>query len=230
MPKIKILLVDDDIDILELLEYNLLKAGYHVLKASKGDEALDMVKKHYPDLILLDIMMPGKDGHTICVDLKENPKFYSIPVIFLTARSDEMTELRALDEGADDFITKPISISKLLLRIKAVLRRTAGPNPPGSVAENNVIRLGGLEIDRSRFLVVRNEEIIQLPKKEFEILFFLAENVGMVISRKELLDKIWGENVFVGDRTVDVHILKIRKRIGNGYIETVKGVGYRFAG
>lgn len=219
-----ILVVDDEHDILDLVEYNLIKQGYDVVKTDNGHDGIQLAKKHPPDLILLDIMMPKMDGHQVCLAIRQDPALKDIPIIFLTARSDEKTEVRSLDEGADDYLTKPISISKLMSRIKAVLRR---------VRENTTnlqksIHLADLEIDRDRYVVLKNNREIRLPRKEFEVLFLLASHVGKVLSRQVLLNEIWGSNVYVIDRTVDVHVRKIREKLGDDYIETVKGVGYRF--
>lgn len=223
MTQSRILVVDDEHDILELIEYNLKNEGYEVILADNGSEGIELAEKHRPDLILLDIMMPDMNGHQVCSHLKSNSVLKHIPVVFLTARDDEMTEIRSLNEGADDYLTKPITISRLLSHIKAVLRRSAS-------SENETtgpIRLRDLEIDRERYVVVKQGEDIRLPKKEFEVLHYLAANPGKVISRQALLNKIWGDDIYVIDRTVDVHIRKIREKLGNQYIETVKGVGYR---
>lgn len=223
MSKPLILVVDDEHDILDLVEYNLIKQGYDVLKADNGSDGIRLAEKHQPRLILLDIMMPKMDGHQVCAHLKSNPALQNIPVIFLTARSDEKTEVKALDQGADDYLNKPISISRLLSRIKAVMRRAGEPQ-----VMESTIRVHDLEIDRERYLVYRDQKGIRLPKKEFELLYYLAVHKGKVISREILLNNIWGNNVYVIDRTVDVHIRKIREKLGDDYIETVKGVGYRF--
>lgn len=225
MPNTRILVVDDENDILELLEYNLKKLGYEVIMADNGADGIKLAREHKPDLILLDIMMPKMDGHEVCARIKEDSALKNTPVIFLTAREDEKTEIRSLDEGADDFLTKPISISKLLSRIKAVLRRFQGLSDDDKKLS---IRIHDLNIDRERYVVMKGEKEYRLPRKEFEVLFKLAEHPGIVLKREVLLNEIWGSNVFVVDRTVDVHIRKIRDKIGSEYIETVKGVGYRF--
>jgi len=225
LPNTRILVVDDEHDILELLEYNLKKLGFEVFMADNGADGIKLAREHKPDLILLDIMMPKMDGHEVCARIKEDSALKNTPVIFLTAREDEKTEIRSLDEGADDFLTKPISISKLISRIKAVLRRFQGYSDD----ENKLsIRIHDLNIDRERYVVMKGEKEYRLPRKEFEVLFKLAEHPGIVLKREVLLNEIWGSNVFVVDRTVDVHIRKIRDKIGSEYIETVKGVGYRF--
>jgi len=223
LSKQTILVVDDEQDLLDLIEYNLKKEGYNVLKAENGVRGLEMVKEHKPNLVLLDIMMPKLDGIQVCEKMRANPDLKAIPVIFLTARSDEKTEVEGLDIGADDFITKPISTTKLLSRIKAVLRRY-----DETEEEVNRLVVHDLEIDKDRYIVTRGEEEFQLPRKEFELLYYLASRKGKVRDRQTLLNKVWGDNIYVVDRTVDVHVRKIREKLGDHYIETVKGVGYRF--
>ena len=218
-----ILIVDDEADLLDLIEYNLEKEGYNVLKAENGQDGIKLARKHNPDLIILDIMMPKMNGIEVCKVLKEDPVLKIRPVIFLTARGDEKTEIEGLEMGADDFLSKPISTSKLVSRIRTVLRRV------GDVEEADpVMKVGDLTIDRGRYLVIRNGEEFQLPRKEFEVLSYLAARKGKVLDRQTLLNEVWGNNIFVIDRTVDVHIRKIREKLGDHYIETVKGVGYRF--
>jgi two-component system alkaline phosphatase synthesis response regulator PhoP len=223
LSKQTILVVDDEQDLLDLIEYNLKKEGYNVLKAENGIQGLEMAKEHKPNLVLLDIMMPKLDGIQVCEKMRANPDLKPIPVIFLTARSDEKTEVEGLDIGADDFITKPISTTKLLSRIKAVLRRY-----DDTEEEVNRLVVHDLEIDKDRYIVTRGEEEFQLPRKEFELLYYLASRKGKVRDRQTLLNKVWGDNIYVVDRTVDVHVRKIREKLGDHYIETVKGVGYRF--
>jgi len=223
LSKQTILVVDDEQDLLDLIEYNLKKEGYNVLKAENGVQGLEMAKEHNPNLVLLDIMMPKMDGIEVCEKMRSNPDLKSIPVIFLTARSDEKTEVEGLDTGADDFVTKPISTTKLLSRIKAVLRRY-----DDTEEEVNKLIVHDLEIDKDRYIVKRGEEEFQLPRKEFELLYYLASRKGKVRDRQTLLNKVWGDNIYVVDRTVDVHVRKIREKLGDHYIETVKGVGYRF--
>lgn len=218
-----ILIVDDEADLLELIEYNLKKEGYNVLKAENGMEGIRLARKHHPDLILLDIMMPRMTGFEVCKVIREDNDLKQVPVIFLTARSDEETEVSGLDVGADDFLPKPISTVKLVARIKTVLRRAVESEDIGAE-----IAVHDLLINRDRYLVLRGNQEFQLPRKEFEVLFFLASRKGKVIDRQTLLNEVWGSNVFVIDRTVDVHIRKIREKLGEQYIETVKGVGYRF--
>ena len=224
MNKTVILVVDDEQDILDLVEYNLIKQGYEVQTSDNGRDAIQMAKTSRPDLILLDIMMPHMDGHQVCQNLKQNPELRDIPIIFLTARSDEQSEVRGLEEGADDFLSKPISIAKLMSRIKAVLRRA---REPIENQKNNIV-FEGLVIDRDRYVVEQDGQEIKLPRKEFEVLYLLASHAGKVLSRQVLLNEVWGANIYVIDRTVDVHIRKIREKLGDTLIETVKGVGYRF--
>lgn len=223
MSKQTILVVDDEQDLLDLIEYNLRQEGYDVIKAENGKDGIQMAKEHMPDLVLLDIMMPQMDGIEVCDRMREDSTLSHIPIIFLTARSDEKTEIEGLNKGADDFITKPISTTKLVSRIKAVLRRF-------EETEEKVQRLSvhDLDIDKDRYIVTRGEEEFQLPRKEFELLYYLASKRGKVRDRQTLLNKVWGDNIYVVDRTVDVHVRKIREKLGDHYIETVKGVGYRF--
>lgn len=223
MSKEIILVVDDEVDLLDLIEYNLQKEGYRVLRAENGQEALNIARKTPPDLILLDVMMPKMNGIETINHLKADRDLRNKPVVFLTARGDEKTELEGLELGADDFLSKPISTAKLLSRIKTVLRR-AGKTSEAEV----VVHASDLRIDRSRYVVVRGEQEFQLPRKEFELLSYLAGRPGKVLDRQTLLNEVWGSNIYVIDRTVDVHIRKIREKLGDHYIETIKGVGYRF--
>lgn len=219
----KILLIDDEEDILELLKYNLSKEGYDVKTAIDGVKGVDIARNFIPDLILLDIMMPKQDGVETCRQIREIPELANCYVIFLTARSEEYSEVAAFDIGADDYITKPIKPRALMSRINALFRRESKKKK-----ESNKISVGNLIVDRTSYTVIIDEEKINLPKKEFELLYFLAENPGKVFNRDELLHNIWGTDVYVLARTVDVHIRKVREKIGNGYISTVKGVGYKF--
>ncbi len=219
----KVLVVDDEADILELLKYNLSKEGYDVKTALDGIKALEIAKTFMPDLILLDIMMPKQDGVETCRQIREIPELSNVFVIFLTARSEEYSEVAAFDMGADDYITKPIKPRALMSRINAMFRRESKKKK-----DSQKIMAGDLEVDRSSYTVVLSDEKINLPKKEFELLYFLAQNPGKVFSRDDLLKNIWGTDVYVLARTVDVHIRKVREKIGDGYISTVKGVGYKF--
>lgn len=218
-----ILVVDDEQDLLDLIEYNLKKENFNVLKAENGIEGIKLANEHKPDLVLLDIMMPKMDGIEVCDTMRADESLKHIPIIFLTARSDEKTEIEGLNKGADDFITKPISTTKLVSRIKAVLRRFNETEE-----STDIIEVHDLVIDKDRYIVKKGDEEFQLPRKEFELLHYLARKQGKVRDRQTLLNKVWGDNIYVVDRTVDVHVRKIREKLGDHYIETVKGVGYRF--
>lgn len=224
--KQKILLVDDEKDIIEFLAYNLTQEGYDVISANNGEKALEMLPEK-PDLIVLDVLMPKMNGYETCAKIRENEAFKNVPVLFLTAKISEMDEVHGLSLGADDYITKPISPKKFIARIKANLRRTTAE----SEEKNKVlINIGPLEIDREKYTVhIQGEQVI-FPRKEFEILAFLAARPGKVFHRDKLLSEIWGSDVLVVDRTVDVHVRKIREKLGPqaDLIETIKGVGYRF--
>ena len=217
----KVLIVDDEIDILELLEYNLEKEGYQVVRAMDGEEAIDMAKKEKPNLIILDIMMPNLDGIETCRRIREIPTMKNVHIVFLTARSEEYSEIAGFEAGADDYISKPIKPRILLSRLKAIMRRERERE------EENVLKIHDLEIIRDEYLVKKSSKVLTLPRKEFELLFFMAARPGKVFSREKLLEKVWGD-VFVVDRTIDVHIRKLREKLGDEYIITVKGVGYKF--
>ncbi len=219
----KILIVDDEADIQELLKYNLSKEGFDVKTASDGLRAIEIAKTFIPDLILLDIMMPKMDGVETCRQIRDTPELAGTFVIFLTARSEEYSEVAAFDMGADDYITKPIKPRALISRINALFRRESKAKK-----ESETIDTGELIVDKSSYTVTLNGEKINLPKKEFELLYFLVRNPGKVFGRNELLQNIWGSDVYVLARTVDVHVRKVREKIGEGHIQTVKGVGYKF--
>lgn len=221
--KIKVLVVDDEPDIVEILKYNLQKEGYDVETAEDGIKAVKKASKFFPDVILLDIMMPNQDGVETCRQIREIPELKNTFVIFLTARMEEYSEVAAFDVGADDYITKPIKPRALMSRISALFRRESKKEQ-----EQSQIKIRDLVIDRGSYTIEKSGKTITLPKKEFELLFFLAKNPNMVFSRDELLQNIWGADVFVLARTVDVHIRKVREKIGDDYITTVKGVGYKF--
>ncbi len=193
------------------------------MKAENGEEGIERAKEFHPDLVLMDIMMPKMDGMEAVEKMRKDDELKSIPIIFLTARSDEKTEVEGLNKGGDDYITKPISTTKLISRIKAVLRRF-----DETEEEVNRLVVHDLTIDKDRYIVTRGDEEFQLPRKEFELLYYLASRKGKVRDRQTLLNKVWGDNIYVVDRTVDVHVRKIREKLGDHYIETVKGVGYRF--
>ena len=218
----KILIVDDEIDVLEFIAYNLQKEGYRTTTAKDGLEAIRIARQEKPDLIVLDVMMPNLDGYSTAEQLRTHKELRHALIDFLTARNDEESELRGFHVGADDYITKPIKPKLLVSRIKALLRRKSSGN------DLDVIQIGNLMIDRERHLVkVKNEEVF-LARKEFELLTLLATKPGRVFPRTEILNKVWGDDVIVGDRTIDVHIRKIRQKVGEDLIKTVKGVGYRF--
>jgi two-component system, OmpR family, alkaline phosphatase synthesis response regulator PhoP len=217
----KILIADDEPDILEILEYNLTAEGYTVFKAKDGDEALIQAKQQQPDLIILDVMMPRKTGMEVCQILRSQPIFSNTLIIVLTALSDESNHVKGLEMGADDYVTKPISPKVLLSRVNALFRRTFR-------SDETVIKLGDLEIDKEQFIVRYKGEDIILAKKEFELLALLASKPGRVFLRHEILSQVWGADVIVGDRTIDVHIRKIRQKLNIDCITTVKGVGYKF--
>lgn len=220
---IKILVVDDEPDILEFIEYNLKREGYLVFLGSNGQEAIEKAKQIKPDLILLDVMMPIVDGIEACKSIRELPEFKTTFIVFLTARSEEYSEIAGFNAGADDYIAKPIKPRVLLSRINAILRRKDKDKK-----EELKLQVGDLIIDRESFMVYRGEQKIQLAKKEFELLFLLASKPGKVFTRENILEKIWGDDVLVIDRTIDVHIRKVREKLGDQYISTVKGVGYKF--
>lgn len=221
--KLKVLVVDDEPDIVELLTYNLKKEGYEVESAEDGIKAVKIANKFHPDVILLDIMMPNQDGVETCRQIREIPELKNTFVIFLTARAEEYSEVAAFDVGADDYITKPIKPRALMSRITALFRRETKKEQ-----EFTQIKIKDLIIDRTSYTIDKAGKTITLPKKEFELLYFLAKNPNMVFSRDDLLQNIWGADVFVLARTVDVHIRKVREKIGEDYITTVKGVGYKF--
>lgn len=221
--KIKVLVVDDEPDIVEILKYNLQKEGYEVATAEDGIKAVKIATKFHPDVILLDIMMPSQDGVETCLQIRQIPELKGTYIIFLTARMEEYSEVAAFDVGADDYITKPIKPRALMSRIAALFRRETKKE-----LDQAVIKIRDLVIDRGSYTITKAGKTIILPKKEFELLYFLAKNPNMVFSRDELLQNIWGTDVFVLARTVDVHIRKVREKIGEEYITTVKGVGYKF--
>ena len=221
----KILVVDDDPDIVELLKYNLSSEGYKVKSSSNGIQVVSLAREFIPDLTILDIMMPNMDGVETCRQIRSIPELANKFIIFLTARSEEYSEIAAFEMGADDYITKPIKPRALLSRINALFRREVKKDSGSSK-----ISIGNLEIDRISYTVKLDNKKIILPKKEFELLFFLAQNPDQVFGRDDLLKNIWGSDVYVLARTVDVHIRKVREKIGDGFIITIKGVGYKFVG
>jgi two-component system alkaline phosphatase synthesis response regulator PhoP len=219
----KILVVDDDPDIVEILRYNLSLGGYDIKSAINGKEAIKKAKIFIPEIILLDVMMPEMDGIETCTILKEIPSLSNTRIIFLSARNEDYTQLSAFDAGADDYISKPVKPKILLKKIASIFKRI-------NKSKNNKqsIDLGEIKIDRNSYLVLKNKNEISLPRKEFELLFLLASKPGKVFTRDEIMSKVWGSEVIVGDRTIDVHIRKLREKIGDLYFKTVKGVGYKF--
>lgn len=220
----KILVADDDLDILEFIRYNLEKEGFVVVTAQDGREAMDKAEAEQPDLIILDIMMPEMDGVEVCRYLRTQPRFASTIIAFLTARSEDFTQIAALDVGGDDFINKPIRPGVLVSRIKALLRRSSRNK---EVTENNILEVGNLIVDREKVSVKKDGKSIELAKKEFELIALFLSKPGKVFTREEIFRKVWGTDVIVGNRTIDVHIRKLREKLGNEYIKTVKGIGYK---
>lgn len=217
----KILIADDEPDILEIIGFNLINEGYEIYKATNGDEAIEKAKQINPDLIILDIMMPKKTGIEVCKILRSQPAFTNTLIIFLTALNDETSHIKGLDTGADDYISKPVSTKVLLSRVNAIFRRI-------TKEEEKVIAIDNMVINPTQFLVTINKEEKILAKKEFELLYLLASKPGKVFLRNEILNTVWGTEVIVGDRTIDVHIRKIRQKLNLDCITTVKGVGYKF--
>ena len=218
----KVLIADDEPDIRELLEFHLVRAGYQVFTAQDGDEAVAKAQQLHPDLVVLDIMMPGKTGVEVCEILRAQPALKDTLIIFLTALNDEATQIKGLSTGADDYISKPISPKVFVSKVQALLRR-ATPRE-----DSRALNVGGLRIDPERFEVQYEGQSFVLAKKEFELLHLLASRPGKVFLRNEILSQVWGNDVIVGDRTIDVHIRKIRQKLGIDCITTVKGVGYKF--
>jgi two-component system alkaline phosphatase synthesis response regulator PhoP len=224
----KILLVDDETDILEFISYNLRKEGFLVSTASNGEEALRIARTELPHLIILDVMMPGMDGIETCQEIKKIPSLANTLIAFLTARGEDYSQIAGFDAGADDYISKPIKPKVLISRIRALLKRFSPLSTNPDTFTSGTVAIGSITIDRQRFIVtVRGEELI-LPKKEFELLELLVSKPDKVFTREEIYNTIWGDNIIVGDRTIDVHIRKLREKIGQDNIRTIKGVGYKF--
>lgn len=220
---ITILLVDDEPDILEIVGYNLTAEGYHVITAENGVEAVKIAKKKKPQLIILDVMMPEMDGIEACEQIRKIPELSDTIITFLTARGEDYSQMAGFDAGADDYITKPIKPKVLVSKVNALLRRFRE-----NETFDNVVTIGNLVINRDEYKIVNNNEEIILPKKEFELLSLLSSKPGKVFKREEILDTVWGNEVVVGGRTIDVHIRKLREKIGDDSFKTVKGVGYKF--
>ena len=225
MGKQRILLVDDEPDILEFIEYNLVKEGYDVHTAGNGRIGVEMAKKLLPDLVLLDVMMPEMDGMEACAEIREHGPLAQTVVAFLTARGEDYSQIAGFDAGADDYILKPIKPKVLVSRVQALLRRKKNSGYVGGNYDGT-----GLMIDPERYVVMHQGQELNLPKKEFELLSLLASQPGKVFSREKILASVWGTDVVVGDRTIDVHIRKLREKLGDEYFKTVKGVGYKFVG
>lgn len=220
----KILLVDDEPDILEIVGYNLTQEGYQIVTASNGREAIAKAKKELPDLIIMDVMMPEMDGMEACENIRNIPELRDVIITFLTARSEDYSQVAGFDAGADDYITKPIKPKLLVSKVKALLRRLK----ESSGQDSETLNVGGIEINREEYKIIKDDIEISLPRKEFELFYLLASKPGKVFKRDEILDKVWGNEVVVGGRTIDVHIRKLREKIGDDLFKTIKGVGYKF--
>src|SRR3984885_11757883 len=219
---VKILLVDDETDVLDFMKYNLEKEGFWVYTAHDGAEAIQLAKKVNPNLIILDLMMPKLDGIETCRELRNMPEFKNTLIAFLTARDEDYSQIAGFEVGADDYITKPIKPRVFISRIRALLRRL-------ETSEGGTkLNIGDIEIDRERYLVLKAGREINLPRKEFELMNLLASKPGRVFKREEILSRVWGNDTIVGDRTIDVHIRKLREKIGDDYFKTIKGIGYKF--
>ncbi len=222
--EIKILLVDDEQDILEIVGYNLSQEGYQIFTAQNGKEAILKAKKELPHLIIMDVMMPEMDGMEACENIRKIPELNNVIITFLTARSEEYSQVAGFEVGADDYITKPIKPKLLVSKVKALLRRLKDDE----VKNSETLNVGGIEINREEYKIIKDEKEIILPRKEFELFYLLASKPGKVFKREEILDKVWGNEVVVGGRTIDVHIRKLREKIGDDFFKTIKGVGYKF--
>lgn len=220
---IRILLVDDEADILEIVGYNLSHEGYQISTAVNGKEAVAKAKKILPHLIIMDVMMPEMDGMEACENIRKIPELSNVIITFLTARSEDYSQVAGFDAGADDYITKPIKPKLLVSKVKALLRRLKETEQ-----KSETLNVGGIEINREEYKIVKDNIEIVLPRKEFELFYLLASKPGKVFKREEILDKVWGNDVIVGGRTIDVHIRKLREKIGDEFFKTIKGVGYKF--
>jgi len=221
---IKILLVDDEPDILEIVGYNLVQEGYQIVTANNGKEAIAKAKKEHPQLIIMDVMMPEMDGMEATEAIRKIPELKEVIITFLTARSEDYSQVAGFDAGADDYITKPIKPKLLVSKVKALLRRLKDDEAKNS----ETLNVGGIEINREEYKIIKDNIEIVLPRKEFELFYLLASKPGKVFKRDEILDKVWGNEVIVGGRTIDVHIRKLREKIGDDFFKTIKGVGYKF--
>lgn len=221
--KTRILLVDDESDILEFISYNLKKENFEVFTSNNGKEAIKIALQERPQLIILDVMMPDMDGVETCRIIRETPELKDVLIAFLTARNEDYSQIAGFDAGADDYINKPIKPRVLVSRVKALLRRKG--NVAGQEASFEV---NGFTIDKEKYLIIKDNQTFNLPKKEFELIALLASRPGKVFTREDILKSVWGDDVVVGDRTIDVHIRKLREKLGDAYIRTIKGVGYKF--
>ena len=221
--EIKILLVDDEQDILEIVGYNLSQEGYQIVTATNGKEAIQKAKKELPHLIIMDVMMPEMDGMEACENIRKIPELSNVIIAFLTARSEDYSQVAGFDVGADDYIAKPIKPKVLVSKVKALLRRLKEEDPKG-----DILTVGNIEVNREEYKIIQDGKEIVLPRKEFELFYLLASKPGKVFKREEILDKVWGNEVIVGGRTIDVHIRKLREKIGDELFKTIKGVGYKF--
>lgn len=220
---IKILLVDDEADILEIVSYNLLQEGYQIFTAVNGKDAVAKAKKELPHLIVMDVMMPEMDGMEACEVIRRMPELSNVIITFLTARSEDYSQVAGFEAGADDYITKPIKPKLLVSKVKALLRRLKEDDKNAET-----LNVGDIEINREEYKIIKDGNEIVLPRKEFELFYLLASKPGKVFKREEILDKVWGNEVVVGGRTIDVHIRKLREKIGDDFFKTIKGVGYKF--
>lgn len=219
----KILLVDDEPDILEIVSYNLAQEGYQIVTAVNGKDAIEKARKEIPSLIIMDVMMPEMDGMEACEAIRKIPELNNVIITFLTARNEDYSQVAGFDAGADDYITKPIKPKLLVSKVKALLRRLKDQDQ-----SSETLNVGGIEINREEYKIIKDDLEIALPRKEFELFYLLASKPGKVFKREEILDKVWGNDVVVGGRTIDVHIRKLREKIGDELFKTIKGVGYKF--
>lgn len=226
--KYKILLVDDETDITEFIGFNLEQEGYIVEKAQNGLEAIKIAKLFIPDLIILDVMMPVMDGMEACEKIRAMPELNNPIIAFLTARGEDYSQVAGFDAGADDYITKPVKPKVLVSRVKALLKRKTNKNSSSENSDGNILVVGSITIDKEQYIVRQLDKELVLPRKEFELLLLLASKPGKVFARDDIYSKVWGDDVFVGDRTIDVHIRKLREKLGSNHISTIKGVGYKF--
>lgn len=224
----KILLVDDEPDITEFIGFNLENEGFIVEKAETGEKALEKAKVFMPDLIILDVMMPGMDGMETCEKLRALPNLNHPIIAFLTARGEDYSQIAGFEAGADDYITKPVKPKVLVSRVKALIKRRANHKENANSTDENILKIGNIIIDRDRYIVKNNDEELILPRKEFELLLLLTSKPDKVFTRDEIYSRVWGEDIIVGDRTIDVHIRKLREKLGSDHIKTIKGVGYKF--